>query len=383
MNMQVISKFTWFCAIVAGLQLVACSKATVVEENILPSVVVNTAQTKTIQSKTEIVGRTRASEDVVIKSQIEGQLIKRAFVEGENVTVGDVLFEIDPSSYIAELEQHQAVLKQAIASRDVAIMNWERGNKLLPDGMISAQDMDELTTRKISTAAGVVQAEAAVKGAKLKLSYTTIYAPISGRISQSKVSTGEIIGPNTEMANLVQLTPMWVNFLVAEKLLIDARQNYAKSTNKDIEISDIVISLRLPNGTTFDETGYIDFISNRVDPNTGSLPIRATFKNDKQMLLPGMFVTLVIESPIKEEALLIPQAAVQEDQQGRFVMLVNENDQIEKRIVELGERFGVDWRVLNGLKDGERIVVDGLQKVRPGIQVIAVEQEIIPFAEIQ
>ncbi len=383
MAVQTVSKFKWGILFIAGLQLTACGEAPAPRQAMLPSVIVNTAKTEEIQSKTEIVGRTNASEDVTIKSQIQGQLLQRTFVEGDDVTAGDLLFEIDPATYVAELAQHKAVLKQAFASRDVAVMNWERGRRLLPDGMISAQDMDELTTRKLTTAAGVVQAEAAVQGAELQLSYTKVYAPISGRISNAMVSTGDIITPNSDMANLVQLQPMWVNFQVAEKALINAKQNFSKAADREIQISDIVISLRLPNGSMFNETGFIDFVSNRVDAATGTLPIRATFKNGAKMMLPGMFVTLVIESPVKENALLIPQAAVQEDQQGRFVMVLNDQDMVEKRIVELGERFGIDWRVISGLNDGERIVVDGLQKIRPGIQVKAVEQEVVPFKEPQ
>lgn len=378
---RTVSTLKWCMFLVLGLQLTACGEASAPQQAMLPSVIVNTAKKEEIQSKTEIVGRTHASEDVIIKSQIQGQLLKRAFVEGDDISKGDLLFEIDPATYAAELAQHKAVLKQALASRDVAVMNWERGRRLLPDGMISAQDMDELTTRKITTAAGVVQAEAAVQGAELQLSYTKIYAPISGRISNAKVSTGDIISSNSEMASLVQLQPMWVNFQVAEKALINARQSFAKAAKKEIEISDIIISLRLPNGSLFSETGYVDFVSNRVDAATGTLPIRATFNNEGKLMLPGMFVTLIIESPVKENALLIPQAAVQEDQQGRFVMVLNDKDEVQKRVVELGERFGIDWRVLSGLNDGERIVVDGLQKIRPGIQVKAVEQEIIPFKE--
>ncbi|WP_299793769.1 efflux RND transporter periplasmic adaptor subunit [uncultured Shewanella sp.] len=381
MAAQTVSKIKWGILFILGLQLTACGEPPAPQQAMLPSVIVNTAKTEEIQSRTEIVGRTNASEDVTIKSQIQGQLLKRTFVEGDDVTAGDLLFEIDPATYIAELAQQKAVLKQANASRDVAVMNWERGRRLLPDGMISAQDMDELTTRKLTTAAGVVQAEAAVQAAELQLSYTKVYAPISGRISNAMVSTGDIITPNSDMANLVQLQPMWVNFQVAEKALITAKENFSKAAEREVELSDIVISLRLPNGSMFNETGYIDFVSNRVDAATGTLPIRATFKNGEKMLLPGMFVTLIVESPIKENALLIPQAAVQEDQQGRFVMVLNEQDMVEKRIVELGERFGVDWRVMSGLSDGERIVVDGLQKIRPGIQVKAVEQEVVPFKD--
>ncbi|NKF50760.1 efflux RND transporter periplasmic adaptor subunit [Shewanella sp. WXL01] len=348
----------------------------------LPSVIVNTAELKEIRPMSEIVGRTRASEDVVIKSQIQGQLLKRVFAEGQDVAAGDLLFEIDPSTYEAKLAQQKAVLKQAIASKDVAIMNWQRGKRLLPDGMISAQDMDELTSRKLTTEAGVVEAEAALEAAELQLSYTKVYAPISGRISSSKVSTGDIITPQTEMASLVQLQPMRVNFQVAEKSLISFQQELAKNPNLNVKIEDVVIKLRLPNDTIFDEIGHIDFISNRVDAATGTLELRASFDNANSLLLPGLFVTLIVESPVVEKAILIPQASVQEDQQGRFVMVLTSENKVEKRVIELGERFGIDWRVLSGLKQGERIVVDGLQKIRPGIQVDAVEQDVKPFEEL-
>ncbi|MFT5788158.1 MAG: membrane fusion protein (multidrug efflux system) [Shewanella sp.] len=381
MACSTVSKLKLLVIVCISIIATGCGEAPAPQAAVLPSVIVSTASMQEIQSKTEIVGRTRASEDVTIKSQIQGQLLKRSFVEGDDVNQGDLLFEIDPATYIAELAQQKAVLKQAIASRDVAVMNWERGRRLLPDGMISAQDMDELTSRKLTTAAGVVQAEAAVSAAELQLSYTKVYAPISGRISNSKVSIGEIISPQSDMANLVQLQPMWVNFQVAERALITAQQSFSKALSRDIKIQDIVINLRLPNATMHKESGYIDFVSNKVDPATGTLPIRATFKNADNFMLPGMFVTLIIESPMEEQALLIPQSSVQEDQQGRFVMVLNDQNIVEKRIVELGERFGVQWRVLSGLDSGDRIVVDGLQKIRPGIEVNAVEQEIVPFQE--
>ena len=357
MASSTVSKITAWIIVLGSTIMFGCGEAPKPQQAMLPSVIVNVAHTQDIIPKTEIVGRTRASEDVVIKSQIQGQLLKRHFVEGDDVSAGDLLFEIDPAAFKAELAQQNAVLKQAIASRDVAVMNWERGRRLLPDGMISAQDMDELTSRKLTTAAGVVQAEAAVQAAELQLSYTKVYAPISGRISNAKVSTGDIITPQSEMASLVQLQPMWVNFQVPEKGLITAQQNFSKAQEREVKISDIVMRLRLPNGTMFDEIGFIDFVGNRVDAATGTLPVRASFKNNNKLMLPGLFVTLIVESPIKETALLIPQAAVQEDQQGRFVMVLNAEDEVQKRVVELGDRFGVEWRVLKGLEDGERIVV--------------------------
>lgn len=364
-----------------SLSILGCNEVSQQQAPLLPSVVISNVESKVINPVTEFVARTRASEDVTINSQIQGQLIKRHFIEGDDVQSGDLLFEIDPATYQAELEQQLAVLKQANASRDVAIMNWERGKKLVPDGMISAQDMDELTSRKLTTAAAVVQAEAAVEAAKVQLRHTKIYAPISGRIGDAKVSVGDIITPQTQMANLVQLQPMWVTFQAPEKSLISAQQDHLQQLGHDLDIEDMVVTLRLPNETMFDEQGRIDFVSNRIDATTGTLGLRASFNNATNMLLPGLFVTLLVESPVKQQGLLIPQSAVQEDQQGRFVMLLDKDSKIEKRLVELGARFGIDWQVLSGLKEGEKIVVDGLQKIRPGIAVNAVAQDVKPFAD--
>ncbi|MCF1427361.1 MAG: efflux RND transporter periplasmic adaptor subunit [Shewanella sp.] len=367
----------------AVLLLSACGDNPVPAPKALPSVVVAKAEVQPVQPQANFVGRTQASEDVSINAQVQGQLLKRHFVEGDDVESGALLFEIDPQTFEAQVQQQKALLSQAEASRDVAIMNWERGKKLLPDGMISAQDMDELTSRKLTTAAAVVQAQAALEAAQVQLGHTKIYAPISGRISDAKVSVGDIISPQTQMANLVQLSPMWVTFQAPERALITAQQKFRENQMGDLKLQDLIVRMQLPNGTTFDEIGNIDFVSNRVDAATGTLGLRAKFDNQSKLLLPGLFVTLMIESPMKDEALLIPQSAVQEDQQGRFVMVLTAENMVQKRLVELGDRFGINWLVISGLENGEMIVVDGLQKIRPGIEVKAVEQDVKPFSDTQ
>ncbi len=367
----------------AALLLSACGENQAPAPRALPSVVVAKAEIQPVQPQADFVGRTQASEDVSINAQVQGQLLKRHFVEGDDVESGALLFEIDPQTFEAQVQQQKAMLSQAEASRDVAIMNWERGKKLLPDGMISAQDMDELTSRKLTTAAAVVQAQAALEAAEVQLGHTKIYAPISGRISDAKVSVGDIISPQTQMANLVQLSPMWVTFQAPERALITAQQKFRENQMGDLTLEDLIVRLELPNGTTFEETGNIDFVSNRVDAATGTLGLRAKFDNQSKLLLPGLFVTLMIESPMKDEALLVPQSAVQEDQQGRFVMVLTAENKVQKRLVELGDRFGINWLVISGLEEGEMIVVDGLQKIRPGIEVKAVEQDVKPFSDTQ
>ncbi|GLS82943.1 efflux RND transporter periplasmic adaptor subunit [Paraferrimonas haliotis] len=366
-------------ALATTVVLSGCGKQAEIAPPPPPAVTVYTVETQQIQPKAEFVGRAQASEDVVIKSRVEGPLLKRHFTEGEAVEAGALLFEIDPATYEAKLEQSKAQLTQAIAARDVAEINWKRGKQLAPDGMISGKDMDELTTNKLQTEAAVVQARAALESTSLQLEYTKIYAPISGRISRTLVSLGDLISSQTEMATLVQLDPMWVNFQASERAATQAHMIMQDGRADLPRMHELLVSLRLPNEQIYAETGVLDFVSNRIDSATGTLGLRATFDNPSQILLPGMFLTVILQSPNTEDAIVIPQAAVQEDQQGRFVMVVKSDNTVEKRIVQLGDRIEVNWEVDSGLELGERIVLDGLQKIRPGVTVTASEADVTPF----
>ncbi len=366
---------------VMALTLAGCGKVAHQPELPPPSVQVRAVTLEEVRPSAEFVGRTQAFEDVHIQAQVSGQLIQRHFTEGDRVNQGDLLFSLDPEPFEAEVNQARAVLAQAEAARDVAVINWERGKRLHPEGVISDTDMDELTSRKLQSEAQVVQAKAALDAAALQRQYAEVRAPIAGRISNAFVSTGDLITPQTQLATLVQGDPFWVTFQASERQMAAARTIMQQSPEQTPRLSDLDVAMRMPDGEMYDQIGHIDFVDNRVDAATGTVNLRAKFSNPDGWVLPGMYVTLVIRPQQTESRLLVPQASVQEDQQGRYVMVLVEGNQVQKRMVKLGQRYGVQWAVLEGLEEGEKIVVEGLQKIRPGAVVNPVTQEIQPFQQ--
>ncbi|USD38291.1 efflux RND transporter periplasmic adaptor subunit [Ferrimonas sp. SCSIO 43195] len=369
----------WF-GLVALVVLGGCNKApTGQPAPQAPSVGVTTIAEEPVTYGAEYVGRTQASEDVTIQAQVSGPMLKRHFVEGDEVKQGQLLFEIDPSPYLAERGQQLAQLTQAEAARDVAILNWERGKQLFPDGMISAKDMDALTSDKLQTEAQVVQAKSALEAAELQLSYTKVTAPIDGKISTALVSQGDLVDPQQTLATLVRVNPFWVTFQVSSRELSNAYKVIRTNPDALPRLEELVLHIRLPNGDQYAERGGVDYVANRVDAATGTVEMRAQFPNPDDFVLPGMFVTVVIEAPETEQALLVPQAAVQQDQQGRYVFVIGADNKAEKRLVSLGQQFGIKWEVKAGLNPGDRVVTEGLQKIRPGVEVTATEATVQPF----
>ncbi|GAA5218175.1 efflux RND transporter periplasmic adaptor subunit [Corallincola platygyrae] len=346
-----------------------------------PSVTVVKVATDSIVPNSQFVGRTQANEDTTINARVSGLLLRRTFSEGADVKQGDLLFEIDPATYKTEVNQAQAQLDRAIAAKKVALANYNRGKEIFAEGVISAKEMDELTGNKLETEAEESKARAALDAAKLNLSYTQITSPIDGRISRANVSAGDLISPDRALATVVNLDPIEVHFQASEKIVAKYRNFGADGAEEALEAGDLVIKMRLPNGEMYELDGKIDFVDNRVDAATGTLAIRALFPNPNRALLPGMFVTAIVNAPSQVEALLIPQVAIQEDQLGRFVLVVNAESKIEKRQVTMGSRYGVRWQVESGLKEGEMIVVEGLQKVRPGLEVTTQMAEAMPFEQ--
>lgn len=343
-----------------------------------PHVTVETIKESVIRPEINFIGRTEATEDVSIRSQVEGVLLKRHFTGGDDVEKGALLFEIDSSPYQTTVNQQKASLKHAQSALEIATNRWQRGKKLSKTGAMSEMDIDELTASMNQTEADVAIKQAALDTALLDLSYTKILAPISGRISRSQVSTGDLITANNlELATLVQLDPIWANFQVAEKTLNKARNAFKNGAKFRTE--DLTVTIALSDTVDYEHIGKIDFVDNRIDQSTGTLAIRAIFDNPDALLLPGQYTSLSLALPEEESMILISQSSVQEEQQGRFVLVVNSENKIEKRMVTLGSRYDVRWAVLKGLEIGEQIVVEGLQKVRVGIVVETTEQTETPF----
>ncbi|AZG36255.1 efflux RND transporter periplasmic adaptor subunit [Shewanella psychromarinicola] len=361
------------------LLLSACNDAAITQVAAPAPHVVEIIKEIDIVPEMAFIGRTEATEDVSLRAQVEGVLLKRHFTGGDDVEAGDLLFEIDATPYNTEVNQQKASLKHAQSAYKIAKNRWQRGQKLINTGAISELDIDELTASMNQTESDVAIKQAYLDNALLNLSYTKIMAPISGRISRSKVSTGDLITANNlELATLVQLDPIWVNFQIPEKTLTKARKEFTDGLTVDTD--DLTATINLSDTLDYPHTGKIDFIDNRIDQSTGTLAIRAIFINPKASLLPGQYTKLSLAMPHEEKIVVISQSAVQEEQQGRFVLVVNEENKIEKRMVKLGARYDVRWEVINGLKLGEKIVVEGLQKVRVGIVVETTEQTETPFA---
>jgi membrane fusion protein (multidrug efflux system) len=346
----------------------------------LPSVVISTAKYESINPTRRFVGRTEAVEDVQIKARVNGYLKSMNFNEGQGVIKGDLLFEIDPKPYQAEVSRLNAELSRQQAALTNAKRNFSRGNELVENGFISAMEMDDLTSRRDQATASLASSEAALETAKLDLSYTKIGAPISGQIGRKAVSIGDLISPESGiLVTIVTVDPMYVTFDIAEKFIAERASRAANAESGNVSESGNVAGLpvpriELPNGTMYEHEGKFDFIDNRVDRATGSLKVRAVFPNEKGALIPGQYVTAVVSANSAQEVILVPQAAVSEDQQGNFVLTVDEAHKVQISRIEMGERVGVSWVVEKGLKPGVQVIVEGIQKVRPGQEVDVVEQ---------
>ncbi|RDH45476.1 efflux RND transporter periplasmic adaptor subunit [Zooshikella ganghwensis] len=363
-----------------GISTTGCEQEPITQEP--PAVIVTTVKEDKIFHSIDLVGRTEASEDVNIRSRVEGTLLERHFNEGDEVTKDQLLFTLDPAPYQAVVDQSQSEIDRLQAILDEATINFDRGERLVKKGTISQSQMDELTSKKIQAESALKGAQAQLEKAALNLSYTKITAPITGRIGKSLLSLGDLITPNQDtLTTIVKLDPIYVNFQVNEKAFVDFQEEARKRISAGQEEPSVVPQLRLSNDKMYPHDGQLDFMDNRVDQATGTIKIRAVFPNDNKMLLPGQYVTLILRQKTPQQALLVPQASVQENQQGKFVLVVNSEKVVEARPVKLGQRVKTRWEVIDGLSPGETIITEGIQKVKIGGKVKPTEQQVAPFKE--
>jgi membrane fusion protein (multidrug efflux system) len=333
-------------------------------------VVVDTVRLEPYRPESEYVGRLRAQDDVAIQARITGYLASRDFQEGELVQAGQVLYTIDASEYEAALARAKADLAAAIANQANAHRNFKRGRDLLPRGAISEAEMDDLTAKKLDADARIESAQAQVTSAEVNLGFTTIVAPITGRIGRSTASAGDLVGPNSgNLTTLVSVDPIEALFRISEATYVAAISRRRVATLDVEQLRDVEVTLELTNGLLYPEVGRIDYFANRIDEATGTLEARALFPNPHSLLVPGQYVRVILQGTVYLEGLFVPQASIQADQQGSFVLIVDADGTVQRRNVELGSRYDDMARVKHGVDEGDRVIVRGLQQVRPGMPV--------------
>ena len=339
-----------------------------------PKVAVAAAYSKMIVEETVFLGRGEAVDKADIVARVDGFLQEKLVADGEVVPEGQPLFRIEADRYRNELAAKRADLARAEANLQLANAELSRKAKLVARGSTSISEFDVAKANVAVAEANVASARAAIQQAELNLSYTEITAPFPGRVGRSKRSIGEIVNSTTgPLTTLVRERPIFVSFSLNEKQMIEALERVGggiAELTEGAQWPDVFVTLQ--NGTVLEETGQIVFIDNRIDPATGTIAFRAEFPNEKGFIVDGGFMSVRIKSPESTERLLVPQAAVQRDQRGEFVLVVNQQQTVEQRYIEVGPEQGLAVIVLSGLQEGEAVIVEGLQRVRPGVPVEAV-----------
>jgi membrane fusion protein (multidrug efflux system) len=358
-----------YCSMILSLitSIVGCSPKKV-PERIPPAVVVTPATNQSIITSHSAVGQTVALNKVELLARVKGFLVKREFIEGDFVKQGKLLFEIEKDQYQAEVQSGQAELENARADLINAQIDFKRQTTLLAQKATSQRAYDNARATKMMAEAKVMAAQAKLKIAQINLSYTAIKAPFDGLIGLSTYSVGNVIGPNSgTLATIIKLNPMNVEFNLNESIILNGLQK--GKINRSYDARRTRVKLLMSNGTIYRHDGIIDFIDNQINPATGSIKLRAKFENEQQILLPGQYVNVILESREKVIALMVPQAAIQEDQQGKFVLVVTKQQQVKRKNVAVGNQHGINIIIKSGLTAGELVIVEGLQKVREGKKV--------------
>lgn len=318
---------------------------------------------------TELAGRTRASQSAEVRPQVSGILQKRLFTEGATVKAGQPLYQIDARTLEASVKSAEAALAKARASAQTARTNAERNAELVKIDAISRQVFDESQAQVAQSAADVAVAQAALENARINLQYTRITAPIGGQIDLSAVLPGSLVTANQTQAltTISQLDPIHVDITQSSAELLELRRQWQAGTFGKVEASGAPVRLTLEDGSAYPHAGKLQFTGANVGQSTGAITLRAVFPNPDRLLMPGMYVRARLATGEASQAIVLPQQAVQRDPAGKpSVQLVNADNKIEKRPIRLGQALGAQWLVLEGLKAGDRVMVDGFQKARVG-----------------
>ncbi|EPT8644427.1 efflux RND transporter periplasmic adaptor subunit [Escherichia coli] len=361
-------------SVVAMLLLSGCDNTHTQSNNSSPSeteVGVVTLKSQPVSVVSELTGRTSAALSAEVRPQVGGIIQKRLFKEGDLVKAGQPLYQIDAASYQAAWNEARAALQQAQALVKADCQKAQRYARLVKENGVSQQDADDAQSTCAQDKASVEAKKAALETARINLDWTTVTAPISGRIGISSVTPGALVtaSQDTALTTIRSLDTMYVDLTRSSVDLLRLRKQ-SLATNSDT----MSVSLILEDGTTYSEKGRLELTEVAVDESTGSVTLRAIFPNPQQQLLPGMFVRARVDEGVMENAILAPQQGVTRDAKGNAnALVVNKDNKVEQRTLETGETYGDKWLVLNGLHNGDRLIVEGSAKVTSGQTVKAVE----------
>jgi len=337
-----------------------------------PEVGVVVVRPERVTLTTELPGRTSPHMIAEVRPQVNGIILKRVFTEGSDVKAGQMLYQIDPATYRAAFDSAKAAEARAEANLGSVRLKEGRYRDLVKIKAVSQQDYDDAYAGLKQAEADLASTRAAVESARINLAYTRVTAPISGRIGRSTVTDGALVTANqpVALATVQQLSSMYVDVTQSSSELLKLKQNLASGLMKSGGADQARAKLLLEDGSAYPLPGSLKFSEVTVDQSTGSITLRATFPNPKQVLLPGMFVRAILEEGVNEHAILVPQRGVTRNPKGEpLVLVVASGEKVEQRPIKVVRTVGENWLVSEGLKTGDRVILEGIQRARPGTTV--------------
>jgi membrane fusion protein (multidrug efflux system) len=333
-----------------------------------PAVSVTPVISRQVTATGDFIGRVVAIDKVEIVARVPGFIEQRNFTEGQNVKKGDLLFRIEQDTYKAAVDQQNANLAKAKATEVNANFQLQRGQELVRNQNIPQSTVDQRAADEQSAQADVMEAQALLEQAQINLGYTEIRSPIDGRIGLARYTVGNLVGPSSgNLATIVSQDPIYVTFPASEADIIEYRRRVAETADKNPHVT---VHVKLPNGIIYQHPGLTNFLDAQVQTDTDTVLVRAQFPNPEGLLIPGGVVGVVVDRGKPGSSLVVPQASILLDQAGNYVMVVDDANKVEQRRITTGVEEGRDIVVAGGLKEGERVIVEGLQKVHPG-QIVA------------
>jgi len=373
--------FRLLTAATAAVMLAACGQKQSAPPPQTPEVGVVTVQPQSVPVVTELPGRTSAFLVAQVRARVDGIVLRREFTEGTQVKAGQRLYKIDPAPFIASLNNAKASLAKAQANLASTTAQANRYKVLVAANAVSKQDYDNAVAAEGQAAADVAAGKAAVDTAQINLGYTDVVSPVTGQVGISQVTPGAYVQASqaTLMSTVQQLDPVYVDVTQSSLAGLKLRREIQQGRLKTSGPNAAKVELILEDGRVYSEKGKLQFTDVTVDQSTGSVTIRAIFPNKDHVLLPGMFVRARIEEGMNDNALLVPQVGVTHDQKGQPTALVlDKDDKVQVRVLQASQTYGQYWVVDGGLNAGDRVIVQGTDKVRPGAQAKGVPAQLPP-----